>query len=190
MTDSKLAVEYFLKHLKSKPDDLEVKWQLNLAYMTLGEYPSGVPPEYRITAPAEFDPAESIGRFEDVAPAAGLALKQIAGGMLVEDLENNGLLDVLTSGYDSCDHLHYFHNNGDGTFADWSDRSGLSKIPAGENLFQADVNNDGCIDVLVLRGGWQSPFPLSLLNNCDGPTVPGRPAWVISLPRKQRFGQI
>jgi hypothetical protein len=168
-TDSKTAIEYFLKYLKSKPDDLEVEWQLNLAYLTLGEYPSGVPSQYRITAPAEFDPAESIGRFEDVAPAAGLALKQIAGGMLVEDLENNGLLDVLTSGYDACDHLHYFHNNGDGTFSDWSDRSGLSQIPAGENFLQADFNNDGCIDILVLRGGWQNPFPLSLLkNNCDG----------------------
>ena len=168
-TDSKMAVEYFLKYLKDKPDDLEVMWQLNLAYLALGEYPSGVPSEYRITAPAEFDPAESIGRFEDVAKAAGLDLKQVAGGMLVEDLENNGLLDVLTSGYDACDHMHYFHNNGDGTFADWSDRSGMSKIPAGENYLQADFNNDGCMDVLILRGGWQNPFPLSLMkNNCDG----------------------
>ena len=164
-----MAVEYFLKYLKDKPDDLEVMWQLNLAYLALGEYPSGVPSEYRITAPAEFDPAESIGRFEDVAKAAGLDLKQVAGGMLVEDLENNGLLDVLTSGYDACDHMHYFHNNGDGTFADWSDRSGMSKIPAGENYLQADFNNDGCMDVLILRGGWQNPFPLSLMkNNCDG----------------------
>ncbi|HEV2275754.1 MAG TPA: FG-GAP-like repeat-containing protein [Acidobacteriaceae bacterium] len=167
--DSRRAIEYFLKYLKQKPDDLEVKWQLNVAYLTLGEYPDGVPAEYRITAPAAIDPAESIGRFEDVAKQAGLALKQIAGGMLVEDLENNGLLDVLTSGYDACDHLHYFHNNGDGTFSDWSERSGLSKIPAGENFLQADFNNDGCMDVLVLRGGWQAPFPLSLLkNNCDG----------------------
>ncbi len=167
--DSKAAIEYFLKYLKRKPDDLEVKWQLNLAYMTLGQYPSGVPAQYRITAPAEFDPAESIGRFEDVAKAAGLALPQIAGGMLVDDLENNGLLDVVTSGYDACDHLNYFHNNGDGTFANWSDRSGLSKITAGANLLQADFNNDGCMDVLVMRGGWQNPFPLSLLkNNCDG----------------------
>ncbi|WP_082125193.1 FG-GAP-like repeat-containing protein [Silvibacterium bohemicum] len=168
-SDSKMAIEYFLQYLKNKPDDLEVKWLLNVAYLTLGQYPSGVPAQYRITAPAQSDPAESIGRFEDVAPAAGLALKQIAGGMLVEDLENNGLLDVLTSGYDSCDHLHYFHNNGDGTFSDWSDRSGLSQIPAGENFIQADFNNDGCIDILILRGGWQNPFPLSLLrNNCDG----------------------
>ena len=28
--DSKAAIEYFLKYLKRKPDDLEVKWQLNL----------------------------------------------------------------------------------------------------------------------------------------------------------------
>ena len=167
--DSKMAIEYFLKYLKNNPEDLEVKWQINLAYLTLGQYPSGVPPEYRITAPAESDPAENIGRFEDVAKAAGLDLKQIAGGMLVEDLENNGFLDVLTSGYDSCDHMHYFHNNGDGTFADWSDRSGLGRIPSGENYLQADFNNDGCVDVLILRGGWQNPFPLSLMkSNCDG----------------------
>jgi hypothetical protein len=37
---------------------------------------------------------------------------------------------------------------------------------------QADYNNDGCIDVLVMRGAWlhnHGRFPLSLLrNNCDG----------------------
>ena len=39
---SKLAIEYFQKYLDRKPDDLEVRWLLNLAYMTLGQYPSSV----------------------------------------------------------------------------------------------------------------------------------------------------
>ena len=34
---------------------------------------------------------------------------------------------------------------------------------------QADYNNDGCMDVLVLRGGWEFPMRPSLLrNNCNG----------------------
>ncbi len=33
------AVQYFTKYLERKPDDIEVKWLLNLAYMTLGKLP-------------------------------------------------------------------------------------------------------------------------------------------------------
>src|SRR4029079_3794353 len=33
----------------------------------------------------------------------------------------------------------------------------------------ADYNNDGCMDILVLRGGWEFPMRKSLLrNNCNG----------------------
>src|SRR5208282_1181984 len=39
----------------------------------------------------------------------------------------------------------------------------------GLNLLQTDYNNDGCIDILVLRGGWEFPQRRSLLrNNCNG----------------------
>ena len=32
-----------------------------------------------------------------------------------------------------------------------------------------DYNNDGCMDILVLRGAWEFPERKSLLrNNCDG----------------------
>jgi tetratricopeptide (TPR) repeat protein len=167
--DVEKAIGYFSKYLEKKPDDLEVKWILNLAYMTLGKYPDGVPAKYLITAPAAEAPGESIGRFLDVAHEAGLDAYQISGGVVVEDFENRGLFDVVTSGYDVCTHLFYFHNNGDGTFSDRSEATGLAKIAAGLNVIQADYNNDGCMDILVLRGGWQLPMPLSLLrNNCDG----------------------
>ena len=35
-SDSKRAIEHFQRFLKQKPDDLEVRWLLNLAYMTIG----------------------------------------------------------------------------------------------------------------------------------------------------------
>ena len=44
--DSARAIQYFLRYLRQKPDELEVKWLLNIADMTTGAYPSGVPPQY------------------------------------------------------------------------------------------------------------------------------------------------
>ena len=46
--DSERAIEHFLRYLQRQPDDLEVRWLLNLAYMTLGRYPDEVPPAYLI----------------------------------------------------------------------------------------------------------------------------------------------
>ena len=166
--DSERAVEYFTRFLAKQPDKLEVRWLLNLAYMTLGKYPSGVPAKYLIS-PSVFASKENIGRFVDVAPAAGLNSFSMAGGVIVDDFDNDGLLDVVTSSYDQCEHLHFFHNNGDGTFTDHAVQAGLADQLGGLNLIQADYNNDGCMDILVLRGGWQQPMRSSLLrNNCDG----------------------
>jgi len=166
------AIEYFTKYLDRKPDDLEVKWLLNLVYMTLGKHPSGVPPKYLLPL-ASFGSGESIGRFTDVAPQAGLNLFAMASGVVVDDFENNGLFDVVTSTYDACEPMHYFHNNGDGTFSDQAAKAGLSdQLGVGLNLVQADYNNDGCTDLLVLRGAWQSQNVAQrkslLRNNCDG----------------------
>jgi tetratricopeptide (TPR) repeat protein len=169
--DSEKAIEYFLKYLAMKPDRpdrVQVKWLLNLAYMTIGKYPAGVPQEYLVSSSA-FESKEDIGRFVDVAPAAGLDFSSMANGVIAEDFENNGLLDVAVSSYDVCAAMRYFHNNADGTFTDRAEQAGLSKQLGGLNMIQADYNNDGCSDILVLRGAWEFPMRKSLLrNNCDG----------------------
>ena len=166
--DSEKAIQYFLKYLEQKPEELEVRWLLNLAYVTLGKYPDGVPQKYLIP-PSAFASQENIGRFKDVAQSAGLTLSSLAGGVIVDDFDNDGLLDVVVSSMDPCEPLHFFHNNGDGTFTDRSAQAGLSDQLGGLNIIQADYNNDGCMDILVLRGGWEYPMRRSLLrNNCDG----------------------
>lgn len=169
--DSEKAIEYFTKYLQLKPerpDTVQVKWLLNLAYMTLGKYPEGVPPQYLIS-PSVFASKENIGRFVDVSRAAGLGFVSMAGGVVADDFENDGLLDVVVSSYDVCQPLRFFHNNGDGTFTDRTAAAGLSGQLGGLNMIQADYNNDGCMDLLVLRGAWEFPERRSLLrNNCDG----------------------
>jgi tetratricopeptide (TPR) repeat protein len=166
--DSRKAIEYFLKYLDRNPDELEVKWLLNVAYMTIGGYPDQVPPKYLIS-PKAFESSEDVGRFTDVAPDAGLESFSMAGGVIVDDFENNGRFDVVTSSSNSCGPMHFFHNNGDGTFIEQGAKAGLADQLGGLNMMQTDYNNDGCIDILVLRGGWDLPQRKSLLrNNCDG----------------------
>ena len=166
--DSEKAIAHFLSFLKQRPDDLEVRWLLNLAYMTVGTYPERVPQAYLIP-PSTFASSDDVGRFRDVAPQAGLNVVATAGGVIVDDFTGNGRFDVVTSNFDSCGPVHYFRNNGDGTFAERTSAAGLDGQLGGLNMIQTDYNNDGCKDILVLRGGWEVPQRKSLLrNNCDG----------------------
>jgi hypothetical protein len=41
-TGSEKAIEYFTKYLEVEPKNLEVRWLLNIACMTVGKYPAGV----------------------------------------------------------------------------------------------------------------------------------------------------
>jgi tetratricopeptide (TPR) repeat protein len=166
---SQEAVRHLLNYLANNPDDTEVRWLLNVAEMTLGNYPDGVPAKYLVD-PSRFASTETVGRFTDVAPEAGLDLVAMSSGLIVDDFDGDGLLDVVTSSLQPCAPMHFFHNNGDGTFSDRTAAAGLSQQLGGLNLVETDYNNDGCPDILVLRGAWEKlPQRKSLLrNNCNG----------------------
>jgi len=188
LASSEKAIEYLLKYLQRKPDALDVRWMLNLAYMTLGKYPAGVPSQY-LTSPTSFESAEDVGHFVDVAPAAGINLYSMSGGLIVDDFERNGLFDVVTSDFGQCASMHYFHNNGDGTFSDRTAQAGLADQLGGLNLIQTDYNNDGCLDIFVLRGAWEFPQRPSLLrNNCDGTFTDVTAASGLNLPMQTQTG--
>jgi len=169
--DSESAASYLKKFLDYKPSDLEAKWLLGLACMTLDQYPAAVPRDHVIPL-SNFESRQDIGRFVDVAPQAGLSVFTTAGGVIVDDFQNRGLYDVVISemGDQNPDSpLRYFHNNGDGTFADHTARSGLRSNLGGLNMIQTDYNNDGILDILVLRGAWMYPQPMTLFRgNGDG----------------------
>src|SRR2546422_9043506 len=77
-SNAERAAQHFLRYLEQKPDDLEVKWLLNIACMNTGRYPSRVPKQHLI-APTVLESKEDIGRFADVAHAAGLKIFEMAG---------------------------------------------------------------------------------------------------------------
>ena len=152
---------------KSAPIHISSKWLLNLAYMTVGEYPGGVPPDVLI-GPHHFSSKVKFPRFRNVAPRLGLDVRDLAGGAVVEDLDNDGDLDILTSSFDVRGSLRLYRNNQDGSFTERTQQAGLAGLTGGLNLIQADYDNDGDVDILVLRGAWLDIYglqPNSLLRN-------------------------
>lgn len=173
-TSAQKAFDLFLEVLdKEAVQSLDAQWLLNIAAMTIGIYPSGVPAKFLIPG---LDKQSNIAvkPFTDAAVSLGLAVNNRAGGAVIDDFDNDGYLDLISSAWGLDDPMHYFHNNGDGTFSDRSEASGLKSIFGGLNITQTDYNNDGFLDVFVLRGGWQGQAsvaeqPNSLLrNNGDG----------------------
>jgi hypothetical protein len=164
---SRRAVENFTRVLQQNPNDLQARWLLNIAYMTLGEYPDAVPIAWRID-PKVFESDYDIKRFRDVAGVLGLAVDDLAGAVVMEDFDRDGLLDLLVSGSGPRSQIRLFRNQGDGTFSDRTAAAGLIGLTGGLNAVQTDYNNDGFKDVFVLRTGWlrkQGRHPNSLLRN-------------------------
>jgi enediyne biosynthesis protein E4 len=114
------------------------------------------------------------GTFTDVTDKAGVATKGWSTSALWFDYDNDGKLDLFvpkfvppekgtTCGMAPDGHRHYcipkafepsasvlFHNNGDGTFTDVSEKAGLTKLrgkPWG--AVATDINNDGWLDLWV-----------------------------------------
>jgi hypothetical protein len=165
---SRQATRSFTEYLEIFPDDLGVRWLLNVAYMTLGEYPDHVPPRYLIPLEpfrSEFD----IGRFPDIAPKLGVDRLDMAGGAIMDDFDNDGLLDLVRTTSDEGGRMAIYRNRGDGTFEDRTRAAALENQLGGLYCVQTDYNNDGWLDVYIARGGWRKPQRHSLLrNNRDG----------------------
>ena len=160
------AVRWFTDYLEERPGDLRVLWLLNLAYMTLGQYPEGVPTKYRL--PVEmFKSKADFGRFENVAMRVGLDARgpNLAGGSVFDDLTGDGLPDLFSTSLDATKGASLFVNKGDGTFQDRSKAANLDEQVYALNVTRADYDNDGDLDLLMLRGGWEFPARLSLLKN-------------------------
>ncbi|MFZ1298379.1 MAG: FG-GAP-like repeat-containing protein [Saprospiraceae bacterium] len=169
---SRTAIKLFTNILDRTPDDYSARWLLNIAYMTVGEYPASVPKKYLIGNLDKDPVAVPFKPFVDIAPFLGLNTKNMAGGLIVDDFNNDNLLDAVTSDWGLTEPMHFFTNDGKGGFNNQSNSSNLGKLTGGLNIMQVDYNNDGYLDIFVLRGGWMEQFgeqPNSLIkNNGDG----------------------
>ncbi len=172
---SRGAMAILAELLEAEPDDLMSQWLYNLAAMTVGAYPDEVPSEWRIPS-SVYASDHPLPRFFDHAQGTGLDTFSLAGGCVVEDLDGDGDLDVMVSSWGRGDPLRLFMAERlDGEhptlrYVERTREAGLDGLTGGLNVVHADYDNDGDLDVLVLRGAWmqaQGRQPNSLLRN-DG----------------------
>ncbi len=167
------AIGVYNEILRMDSADLESRWLLNIAYMAIGKYPDALPAAWLIPGLDTNSSPYHIIPFQNIAGNLKInEFRNQSGGTIVDDMDNDGYLDIITSSWGLDEAMHYFKNNADGTFTDLSEKSGLNKIKGGLNIMQADYNNDGYTDILVLRGAWMGEFGLQpntlLKNNGDG----------------------
>ena len=164
------AIEIYTQIYEKFPND-NYKWLLNLAHMSIGEHPNNVPERYRINYPNWNIEQKKIKAFKEVSLKLGIAQDGLSGGVSVDDFNNDGLLDIFITSYGMSDQSKLYTNTSNG-FIDTTEEAGLTGIVSGLNCIHADYDNDGNIDIFVLRGAWLGDggnHPNSLLkNNGDG----------------------
>lgn len=165
-TGSQRAIEIY-SELQDKFPNETYKWLLNVAHMTLGEYPEGVPATYRLKIPSEYENSDFPG-FTDIAMNVGAAIDGLSGSTCIDDFNNDGYLDIFATSYGMEDNVALLINDRKGAFQNFTKSAGLNGIVSGLNTMQVDFNNDGHLDIFMLRGGWlgdAGAHPNSLLQN-------------------------
>jgi hypothetical protein len=98
------------------------------------------------------------GTFTDVTDKAGVAGgTQFGMGSAIADYDNDGYPDILVTAYGRCT---LYHNNGNGTFTDVTDKAGLAAPGWTTSAVWFDYDNDGKLDLFLC-----SFVEFSLTNN-------------------------
>jgi enediyne biosynthesis protein E4 len=98
------------------------------------------------------------GTFTDVTDKAGVAGgKEFGMGCAIADYDNDGYPDILVTAYGRCT---LYHNNGNGTFTEVTDKAGLSAPGWTTSAVWFDYDNDGRLDLFLC-----SFVQFSLANN-------------------------
>lgn len=125
-------------------------------------------------------PTSAHIRFVDESYSAMLAevsLKQIGWGTALFDYDNDGNLDIFVTNGSTFQKLRQpeilipqtdalFRNNGDGTFSDVSEITGITALPTrvGRGATFGDYDNDGDVDIFIVN----NHAPPTLLRNDGG----------------------
>ncbi len=114
------------------------------------------------------------GQFKDVTAEAGLAARNRPSGITFVDYDHDGDLDLLLTGAplkpgDQSNVL--WRNNGNGTFTEWTEPTGLGASGTTAAAILTDFNNDRAVDLALTGDG---PAPLIYVNPREGkyPTQP------------------
>ncbi len=97
------------------------------------------------------------GKFSDVTDKAKLTTTGFVSGAVFGDFDNDGKTDLAVFGYQT---LAVWKNNGDGSFSDVTEKSGLPKTTAWTmTAAWVDADHDGDLDLFVGNFADLSQFP-------------------------------
>jgi hypothetical protein len=152
-TGSRLAIRHFTEYLERFPDDLEIRWLLNVAHMTLGEHPQKVDPRFLISL--EQNHANRLyhnrgnGTFEEVGEKAGVQgdASGFCKGANWIDYDNDDYPDLFVDFMTGDARL--YHNNRDGTFRNVTASLGIDGPRFGFSCWAWDYDNDGWLDIFA-----------------------------------------
>jgi tetratricopeptide (TPR) repeat protein len=108
------------------------------------------------------------GKFENVTAAAGLTARNRLSGITFVDYDHDGDLDLFLTGAplkvgDAPNVL--WRNNGNKTFAEWTEPTGLGGSGKTAAAILTDFNNDRAVDIAVTVDG---PTPVIFVNPREG----------------------
>jgi enediyne biosynthesis protein E4 len=87
------------------------------------------------------------GTFTDVTDKAGVAGgKEFGMGCAIADYDNDGYQDILVTAYGRCT---LYHNNGNGTFTDGTDKAGVAAPGWTTSAVWFDYDSDGRLDLFL-----------------------------------------
>jgi hypothetical protein len=169
---SRIAMAYFERIVRANPEHLRAVWLLNIAAMTLGEFPENVPEPFRLP-PERFRAVSEFPRFHEIGRDVGVRTISCGGAGIADDFDNDGLIDLFAGTWAPDEQVYLHRNTGRGDFTREAAGIGLEGILGGINGVQADFDNDGHLDLFLVRGAWlgaQGRHPNSLLRNLGGGT--------------------
>ena len=109
------------------------------------------------------------GTFKDVTEDAGLKSDNFNSGVTLVDYDHDGDLDLYVTRSDLA-HNAMWRNNGNGTFTDVTDPTGLAGFPDAIGAAGTDYNNDRAVDIVVTGRKWKVAGAGSRLGS-EGTTI-------------------
>jgi len=167
------AAAYFEQALKIR-ETSHLIWLYSIAHQALGTSTDQIPKAWRLPKTAlkalgAGSLEDGLLRFEDWASSLGFQSRQDTGGAnaQAQDFNGDGRLDLIQGGRNACSPIKLYWGTEEGFESAKLDPRHriLTSANAVTNILSADVDNDGDLDLYLVRGGWVTSDSAPILHN-------------------------